>query len=274
MNLAFDNKLLSVLLRVAYIVIAAKAIALIVLWFLPGDGVNFIDRANVIPPYYYYNSKNIIEPSQAAPVEKAEEVKQEVYDLGTLILKGVYKTSKGGYIIVAEKSGKNTEVIGINESFKGYKLIEIGSDYAIFDKNGKSYKIVIQEVEKPKSFQYQKVENDADGVNQLNDKKYNIQKNMIKKYTTDFDSIWKDISIKEVRKGNKIEGFKVLRIRKDSPFDKLGLKVGDLIIKANNKKLETYADAFKIYKNIGKVDVLQLVVLRNNQEVEIIYEVN
>ena len=48
---------------------------------------------------------------------------------------------------------------------------------------------------------------------------------------------------------------------------------GDVIIKANNKELKSYADALDIYKKIGTLQALELVVLRNNQEKEIVYEI-
>jgi len=54
----------------------------------------------------------------------------------------------------------------------------------------------------------------------------------------------------------------------------LGLQVNDIIIKANNVRFVSYADVLNIYKHIDKLDALQLVVMRNNQEVELVYEIN
>ena len=86
--------------------------------------------------------------------------------------------------------------------------------------------------------------------------------------------IWKNISIHEVKKNGKINGFKVNKINQNSVFAKLGLKEGDLIIKLNNKKLDSYREALKIYKHIDDLDSVQIVVMRNNQEVELVYEIN
>ena len=64
------------------------------------------------------------------------------------------------------------------------------------------------------------------------------------------------------------------RIKAGTPFATLGLRQGDIIIKANNKPMTSYKDALEIYKGIDKLEALQLIVLRNNQETEIVYEIN
>jgi len=65
----------------------------------------------------------------------------------------------------------------------------------------------------------------------------------------------------------------VTRIKANTPFAQLGLRKGDIIIKANNKNMTSYKDAIAIYKGIDKLEALELVVLRNNQETEINYEI-
>ena len=64
------------------------------------------------------------------------------------------------------------------------------------------------------------------------------------------------------------------RIKANTPFAQLGLRKGDIIIKANNKPMKSYKDAIAIYKNIDKLEALELIVLHNNQETEISYEIN
>ena len=81
---------------------------------------------------------------------------------------------------------------------------------------------------------------------------------------------------KEIRliNGNKIEGFKIERINKDSAFAKLGLKEGDIIKSVNNSVLESYADAFKVYNNMENTKYLNMEILRNNEIVELNYEID
>ena len=54
----------------------------------------------------------------------------------------------------------------------------------------------------------------------------------------------------------------------------MGLKIGDLITKANNVELKSYRDALNIYTKIDKIDVIQIIIIRNGIEKEIVYEIN
>ena len=78
----------------------------------------------------------------------------------------------------------------------------------------------------------------------------------------------------EIQNENKIEGFKIERINKDSAFAKLGLKEGDIIKSVNNSVLESYADAFKVYNNMENTKYLNMEILRNNEIVELNYEID
>ena len=93
-------------------------------------------------------------------------------------------------------------------------------------------------------------------------------------YSKNPKEIWKDISIVEVKNAGKIEGFKVTKIKKNSKMAKLGIQKGDIIIKANNIELKSYKDAMNLYGKINDLDTIQIVLLRNNQEKEIVYEIN
>jgi len=93
-------------------------------------------------------------------------------------------------------------------------------------------------------------------------------------YAKNPKQIWREISIREVKDGKRIKGFKISRIDPNSKFATMGLKKGDLIIKANNVELKSYRDALNIYAKIDKIDVIQIVIIRNGIEKEIVYEIN
>ncbi|MGB3961610.1 MAG: PDZ domain-containing protein, partial [Sulfurimonas sp.] len=101
-----------------------------------------------------------------------------------------------------------------------------------------------------------------------------VSKEDIALYAKSPQEIWKEISIVEVKNGEAIEGFKVTKITKGSKMATLGLREGDVIIKANNIELTSYKDAIEIYNGIDKLDAIQIVVMRENQEVEIVYEIH
>lgn len=54
-----------------------------------------------------------------------------IYDLGT----------DGGYIVLKENLSAKTFILGKNEFYKGFKLIKVLKEFALFEKEEKNYKL-------------------------------------------------------------------------------------------------------------------------------------
>ena len=89
-----------------------------------------------------------------------------------------------------------------------------------------------------------------------------------------FNWIWNNIEIIEIKNGEIIDGFKINRVNKDSVFTKIGLKEGDIIKMVNNSIISSYADALKVYGNMENTRYINMQILRNNEVVELNYEIN
>ncbi len=267
MNLVSKKWVIALLTRIVIIVIFAKMAALGMLWVLPGEGVEQPKETSVVPSYHRYTfgkppKQEYVKPSVAASAGRGIQISD-------MVLRGLYRTKSGGYVIISGKGAGKSELIGIGEVYNGYTLQSINADSAIFMRNGQRYTLGLE-----RSTSGLQTVAPAAPVKASTGGSHEVKREEIDFYSKNIDKIWKDIGIQEVRKGGELNGFKVTRIRPRSPFSKLGLRKGDVIIKANNKPLKSYADAMNIYKNIATLDALELVVLRNNQEKELIYEVH
>ena len=280
MNLNFSPALVRFVRNVLIIILVAKALSLVMLWYFQNEGVHYHANSSKVPEYKRYNANNIIRSAskpdaQSAVAEPTSEEAKELAAYGpnisNMTLKGLFKDRETGFIIIALKAKpKDSKVIGINESFQGYTLKRILENGAVFDKNGSPYTLYFSKKNKDVSYVKRgrsKVQEDDGGIKQ-------VSKSDIIHYAKNVKQIWKDIGIVEVKKKKKTVGFKVTRIKANTPFAQLGLRKGDIIIKANNKPMKSYKDAIAIYKNIDKLEALELIVLRNNQETEISYEIN
>lgn len=277
MTINFNPSLMRFVRNVLIIILVAKAISLVMLWYFQSPGVHYHASNSKMPEYKRYNVNNIINPtrapdpdSAAGPTsDEAQELAAYGPNIANMVLKGLFKSKTGGLVIIAMKSKPDdSEVIGIDEAYQGYTLKKVLENGALFLKNGATYSLYfsdeLQDAQSaPKAAGRQE---DEGGIKQ-------VAKSDITHYAKNVDAIWKDISIVEVKDGGKITGFKVTRIKPNTPFAQLGLRQGDIIIKANNKPLTSYKDAIAIYKGIDKLEALELVVLRNNQETEIVYEI-
>jgi len=242
--------------------------------------------ANYKPNYIKYDIDGIIQkekPKIEKPIKPV--IKQNVTNsintipISNMKLEGIYKTKSGGFIIVALKGKDEANIISIGEDFNGYILTQIKKREVIFTKNNKEYVLSMLDDKNLDNILKTKKHITNNQTQTAKTIKQPIQQNRvsrqtIKEYTTDMNKIWKSISIQEVKNGSKIEGFKVTRVKRNSIFEQLGLRRNDIIIRANNSELHSYADAFGIYKQINKLKAIQLVVLRNNQEVELSYDID
>jgi len=266
-----SNSYLGVVVKLLILLALAKAISLALWWYLPDEGVSLKENLNFNPPYHRIDFKNML--SSNAPVTHAtssEEKKLQSVSITSMILKGLYGTKERGFIIVALKASPNkTSLISVGEEYSGYKLKSILRDGALFTKGGKEF---VLKIETPK--RSSTLHSSIVTVAPTDDGVHSVSRRDIKYYERNPDQIWKDISIMEIKHGNKINGFKVTRVRRGSKMANLGLKRGDVIIRANNVELNSYKSAFDLYKKINTIDTLQLVVRRNNEEKELVYEIH
>jgi type II secretion system protein C len=272
MNINFNPAYMKVLRNLLVIILVAKAISLGMLWYFPSEGVNYHASSSKTPEYRRYSVNNII---KAAPRPDlggaAEESALTAYgpNISNMVLSGLFKSKRGGYVIIALKAKPNdAEVLGIGGSFEGYTLKKILDNGALFSKGGQSYSLYFSE--EKQDVRYTR---SAGSTESGEETMKQVAKSDISYYAKNVDQIWKDIGIVEVREGGNITGFRVTRIKPNTPFANLGLRQNDIIIKANNKPMTSYKDALAIYKGIDKLQALELVVLRNNQETEIVYEI-
>lgn len=277
MSINFNPSLLRFMRNVLIIIMVAKALSLVMLWYFQSEGIQHHSKSSKLPEYKRYNANNFIKatqkPSLESAVEPTSEEAQELAAYGpnisNMMLKGLFKRKDGGFVIIALKAKPNaSEVIGIGEEFQTYTLKKILKNGALFDKNGKTFSLYFAKEENKEQYRPKRTaaQDDDGGIKQ-------VAKSDITHYAKNVKQIWRDISIVEVKKAGRITGFKVTRIKPNTPFAQLGLRKGDIIIKANNKPMKSYKDAIAIYKGIDKLEALELIVLRNNQETEIVYEI-
>ncbi len=267
--------------NVLIIILVAKAFSLVMLWFFQSEGIHHHSSSSKMPEYKRYNANSFIKPTKKPDIKQATEPTSEeekelaAYgpNISNMMLKGLFKRKNGGMVIIALKAKPNdSEVISIGEDFEGYQLKLILENGAVLEKGGKSYSLYFSEEKQEERYRTPRkakgalTQDDDGSIKQ-------VAKTDITHYAKNVKQIWKDIGIVEVKKDGKITGFKVTRIRPNTPFANLGLRKGDIIIKANNKEMKSYKDAIAIYKGIDKLEALELIVLRNNQETELVYEI-
>jgi len=266
-----NNNLLKVVIRLLFLLFLAKLITVVMLWFLPSQTEEYSESNSRVLPYENLNFNKMLTPPSRKKVTVVKATPKKTESIHNMILHGLYGNNSYGYAIVATRSRPNkTEIISVGERYKGYKLEKIALNHVVFTKNHKEYILEFEKTKKAKGVISHVVykEQSAPQGNMR------VSRNEIKYYERNPSQIWRDISIDEIRNGNKIVGFKVKKIRKNSKIATLGLQRGDIIVKANGVTLDSYNKAFNIYKDINKLESLSLVIKRGNEEKELIYEIH
>ena len=272
MNIDF-NKLIQKLIPYSFLLLLAYLISTILFVYLPKDGVDFIDNSTQNLEYkkydgFYSNAKPIIKKKEIKKV-----VKQETLSLYTL--KAIYSTtSNSGWVTIENKKNSKSYILSQFEELDGYILTKLYKNYVVLEKQAKEYRLEISQTNKKVAYN---VTNNNDNITEnivVNGNSVVIKRDFLNSYVKDIDKVWNNISINEIRTNGNLDGFKVMRVAKKSVFGKLGLKKNDIIKSINNNILTSYADAFKVYNNIGNTKYLNLEILRNNEILELNYEID
>ena len=262
-----------ILITLLLLFVMAKALSMAVLWFLPKKSPEATMQKALQMPYVHADFKNMIEADTKSTRSFSGNETVTALNINTLILKGLYGNSHYGYIIIAPKSKPTqTTILSVGESYKGYKLQGVFADYALFVKNNQKYKLYLKGTKVPSVKQYKKKSHS--GNNEEASFQTAVPRSQINAYVKNPSALWRDIGIQELGKNGNFQGFKVTKLNPKSPFAKLGLHVGDVIISANNIRLKSYNDVMKIYQMLDKLQRVQLIVKRGNTQKEIVYEID
>lgn len=264
-------------------------------FMLPTSGVDR-DVDSPFHEFHIYRLGNLFidvkapEKSKPKPVEKPK-VEEKVYDLKKWKLKATYLGSRDLFAIIED--GKDIEIVYLDYTYKGYELVELKDDEAIFRMKGKLYSIKLDEESKKKSRKSKKEEKDlADEIieNEKREEKVEIKSSIdpttneiksakikrddINFYLKNAGQIWKSVRIRDYRVDKRLRGFQVTYVKNGSAFEELGLKAGDIITAINGEEITNYSQVQKYYKNIGRIKQLNLTILRDGEERDIDYDIN
>lgn len=244
----------------------AKSISVLVLLFLPPASVEKKISTLASLDFKNYRVEEIFGFKPKAQMISEQTKTTATNDLKDFVLQAIYKTNdNSGFIILLDLSNKEAVVLSLNDLYKGYTLTQIFKKHVILTKQAINYVLKLDD----KDIEYTTKPLNPNHPKEL----VGVSKKDLLEYANNVEAIWKHIALKEVKKNNNIEGFEVEYIRHQSPFGKLGLKKGDIILKVNGELLNSYSQAFKIYGDINSYDYLEITVLRNGKEKDLAYEI-
>ena len=277
-----SSKKYGTLIAIALALLIAKAFWVAIEFKLPKSGINKSNAKEVKPLYYRYSlASKKDKPKVVAPkvIHKAPKVAPKPLEIKNFTLSGVYVSKDMKLASVVYKNKK--EVLAIGDKLAGFKLKDVGLDYAVFTKDGKDYKIDLYKNRKNQNVS-KSSPNQPTPIKQKDkkeDKVYKdgdvnvIPKSLFNHYRTNISEIQKNVGMLPYYKGKKLQGFRVNYIRANSEFAKLGLKIGDIITAINGEEITSFEVPMRYFKNSDSLSALTLTIKRGNETKEIEYEV-
>jgi len=277
MKQIISPKLFSTLIFFLSIILLVKIVwTTLSFMFLPNSGEEFSSKVKVKALYYRVrlsnNTMNTIKPI----VRKTP--KRVVSSMRGIKLIALYNASDR-LVITVEKNRK-ASVLTKGDKIDGFLLTSAGSDYAIFTKNAKEFKLTLNATKTIGSqiIQNKQPRRTATRINSTKEIKEEngikvVNRSLLTSYISNPKKIWKDIGISENKINGKLNGFKINYVKRGSDFEKLGLKRGDLLTAINAEKLDNIGAVMGLYGDINNIENLTLTVERNGKSEDIEYEI-
>ena len=270
MNLIFN----STTVRLLWWIFAPVLTALILISLIKTFMIDYYYSSSKEKPYLTEKSIRYHFPSffPHAKEEKREKAKKiDTFSekaFKNLVLKACY-VEKNNTFIMFEDEKKKMHILSVNESYKGAKLVKVEMDKAVFSKNSKDIILTLEKKVKKGEANPKKDTVVAD------DKYIRLNRKSFKNYIDNPQNALKDVRFRELRNSRqKFMGLSLSFVRKNSFFDKMGLKNGDIIKSIDGKSLNSLMDLLPYYNNINNTTSIELGVVRNGNYKEIIYEID
>jgi general secretion pathway protein C len=291
MSDVFSPKRLWAIVWILGAIVVIKVLWVVAEWLTPLPVRSIEHDSNTVKHALHYRYRLSSDDQLKAPDKPKEPTKSlpTKASLDTYKLVGIYK--KGNYSLVTLMRGTKSFVLSNKPKggeVEGYHLEDTNVTAAFFingnekttlkllDKkstsaqtDGPTKKAIATPEKKTSPEKKPKSDNK---IIDTGDTKV-IDRSLIQEYTENPDKIWKNIGLHEVKKDGKLGGFKVRFVRRGSPFEKLGLKRGDVIKSINGEPIVDYATPMRMLKSAETIDDLSLTVERNHEEQELKYEV-
>lgn len=270
MKKSFDFSLIK---NSLFILLGIKALAVLSLFVLPTNGVE--QNNSTVTPLNYESYK--LADKFLKVVAKKEVVKtQTIKKIDAMVgvrLKAIYSDTKNAFIIIENNTGK-TFFLKKEQKYQDYTLQEIKKEEALFIKNAKTYSLRLNG--KNSALQSSLAQNKPKPVIKANkeEDQFVIRKRDLNAYTKNPEAIFKSIQLRERFNNGNIDGFVIKSIRKNSVFDKLGVRAGDILMSFNNIPMTSYAHGFQAFDAVKRASSVKLVLLRHGVTKEIEYEIN
>ncbi len=186
--------------------------------------------------------------------------------IGDLVLIGTVVAGEDSLALI--KSGAKAGIFKLEEELApGVVVSEIGRKLVVLRDHGNRRELPLKQ-RKGASARLVKQRNSAaakQGIVAVDESRWKISKAVADNARANLNSLLQTARMIPQVKNGKTIGFKLVELEKGSLLEKIGLRVGDLIVEINQVELNSPEKALQIFQQVREASNISLGLMRNGQ---------
>lgn len=195
----------------------------------------------------------------------------------TARLLGVLKDSEGENSIAIVNTDNGTASIRLGGEKNGLKVASLDDFSAVVEKEGRKYTLILEKGEsvlpapgaKPAEKDAPKADARQTGTN-IN---IGLKRDEVRTELKDLNKILQSALVSPFYKEGEFQGYRVTRLRDDSPLRRLGLQPGDTITRINGNELKSPEPLFNMLSQIDDISAISIDMIRDTEKKTIFVEI-
>jgi general secretion pathway protein C len=242
-----------------------------------------VDVSRIIARNLFDSTANDRSPAAPTPQIDESEIRPSSIsaDLQATI---VFENPRYSVALIRNRTGNTSDYYGINDTLLNTRIVRIERFRVILSNEGRLESLELQgamaniqsqavsapspaPTRRPAPSQNVSFEEIAPG-------RFLIPQNTVDGMLSDLPSILRDArAIPNVGSGNGIEGFRLVEIRPDSIYDRLGLQNGDVVMRVNNDELNSVEKGMSLFTALRNEKSISIDIVRNGSRLNYTYEI-
>ncbi len=205
-------------------------------------------------------------------IEKRGETVSTV-DATGFKLKGVI-TLYPGYAFIENREGKQVLFKSGEDVFSAGKLSLVSSDHVYISQGSKGFTLYLEGIVKEEKKQASVTEQGFSPSQDSLSGSRTFSREQIKRFLEDPKEILTDARLLPNIVNGRQQGFIIKEVRPGGFYESIGLKNGDVILRANNIELTSPNDGIKIFNLLKELDKVELDILRDGGRKTLVFIIN
>lgn len=245
-----------------------------------------IDIGRILSRNLFDSSANDRTAPSAAPQIDESEIRPSNIS-ADLMATVVFENPRYSVALVRNRTKNESDYYGTNDSLLNTRIVRIERFRVILNNEGRLESLELQgaranietqpslPVRSTPTLRQRSVPNQNElEFEQIGPGRFLVPQSTLDGLLADLPSILRDArAIPNVGSDNKIEGFRVVEIRPDSIYDRLGLQNGDVVMRVNNDELNSVEKGMSLFTALRNEKSISIDIVRNGSRLNYTYEI-